>query len=125
MRTKPDLLTAPTFMWRTARLLDRLRFGYLFLGGEWDPVPAALRAYQNPDGGFGNALEPDFRGAVSQPVACAVPPVGCPPGFAATKGHTAGSDRDGSVKQLLCRRRKGPAAVSPDDIGFWPRNLKA
>jgi hypothetical protein len=67
MSTKPDLSAATTFVWTTARLLDRFRFGYLFLGDERDPVPAALRAYQNPDGGFGNALEPDFRGSVSQP----------------------------------------------------------
>jgi len=71
MRTKPDLSAATAFVWRTARLLDRFRFGYLFLGGERDPVLAALRAYQNPDGGFGNALEPDFRGPVSQPVTVA------------------------------------------------------
>ena len=62
---------ATTFVWRTARLLDRFRFSHLFLGGERDPVLAALEAYQNPDGGFGNALEPDFRGPVSQPVTVA------------------------------------------------------
>jgi hypothetical protein len=68
MRAKPDLLAATTFVWSTARLLDRFRFAHLFLGGERGPVLVALRAYQNPDGGFGNALEPDFRGPVSQPV---------------------------------------------------------
>ncbi len=71
MRTIPDLLAATAFVWRTARLVDRFRFGYLFLGGETDSVLTALRAYQNPDGGFGNALEPDFRGPVSQPVTVA------------------------------------------------------
>ena len=71
MRTKPDLSEATAFVWTTARLLDRFRFAYLFLDGERDPVPSALRAYQNPDGGFGNALEPDFRGPVSQPVTVA------------------------------------------------------
>src|ERR671932_1609415 len=71
MRTKPDLSAATAFVWRTAGLLDRLRFAYLFLCGQRDPLLAALRAYQNPDGGFGNALEPDFRGPVSQPVTVA------------------------------------------------------
>ena len=71
MRTKPDLSAATAFVWRTARLLDRFRFAHLFVGGERDPVLAALRVYQNPDGGFGNALEPDFRGPVSQPVTVA------------------------------------------------------
>jgi hypothetical protein len=71
MRTNPDLSAATAFVWRTARLLDRLRFAYLFLTGQRDPVLSALRAYRNPDGGFGNALEPDFRGPVSQPVTVA------------------------------------------------------
>lgn len=31
-------------------------------------VISALRPYQNADGGFGNALEPDLRGDASQPV---------------------------------------------------------
>ena len=63
-----DLSKATDFIWRTARLLDRRRFAYLFLNGEPQDVVEALRPYQNPDGGFGNALEPDLRGPVSQPV---------------------------------------------------------
>jgi hypothetical protein len=31
------------------------------------PVLATLRAYRNPDGGFGHALEPDVRGPESEP----------------------------------------------------------
>ncbi|MFD2354888.1 hypothetical protein ACFSTC_44970 [Nonomuraea ferruginea] len=50
-----------------ARLLDRLRFEALFAGGPRDRVLDTLRCYQNPDGGFGHALEPDLRGAASQP----------------------------------------------------------
>lgn len=59
--------SAEDFIWRTARLVDRLRFEHLFRGGPPERVVTALRPYQNPDGGFGNALEPDFRGPVSQP----------------------------------------------------------
>jgi hypothetical protein len=63
-----DLLEAAAgFVWRTGRLIDRYRFAHLFLGGDRAPVLAALAAYQNPDGGFGNALEPDLRGPASQP----------------------------------------------------------
>ena len=63
-----DLLdSAAGFVWRSARLLDRHRFAHLFLDGDRAPVLAALAAYQNPDGGFGNALEPDLRGPASQP----------------------------------------------------------
>lgn len=58
---------AQDFLWRTARLLERLRFEHLFRDLPAEPVLAALTAYRNPDGGFGNALEPDFRGPVSQP----------------------------------------------------------
>jgi hypothetical protein len=66
--TVTDLLeNAAGFVWRTGRLLDRHRFAHLFLGGDRAPVLAALAAYQNPDGGFGNALEPDLRGPGSQP----------------------------------------------------------
>jgi hypothetical protein len=59
---------AETFVWLSGRLIERLRFAFLFRGGSRDRVMAALRPYQNPDGGFGEALEPDFRGPVSQPV---------------------------------------------------------
>jgi hypothetical protein len=63
-----DLLEAAAgFIWRSGRLLDRYRFAHLFLDGDRAPVLAALGAYQNPDGGFGNALEPDLRGPASQP----------------------------------------------------------
>jgi hypothetical protein len=51
-----------------ARLLERRRFASLFLDGERLAVLEALRPYQNPDGGFGNGLEPDVRAPVSQPV---------------------------------------------------------
>src|SRR5689334_1121620 len=69
MKTRPDLSKATDFMWRAARLLERHRFAFLFLGGPHDAVLAALRPYRNTDGGFGHALEPDIRGPVSQPLA--------------------------------------------------------
>lgn len=59
---------AQDFIWRNARLLDRYRFSHLFGGGSSEPVVAALSVYQNDDGGFGNALEPDKRCPDSQPV---------------------------------------------------------
>jgi hypothetical protein len=64
-----DLLgRAEEFIWRNARLLDRARFAFHFRDGSPDAVLAALRPYQNEDGGFGNALEPDIRCPESQPV---------------------------------------------------------
>ncbi len=68
MTTPPDLSKATDFIWRMARLLERRRFASLFLDGERLAVLEALRPYQNPDGGFGNGLEPDVRAPVSQPV---------------------------------------------------------
>lgn len=59
---------AEEFIWKNARLLERRRFAYHFKGGTCDDVLAALRAYQNVDGGFGQALEPDIRCPESQPV---------------------------------------------------------
>lgn len=66
---QPDVARAADFLWRSARLLDRARFAYLFCHGAREPVLAALRAYQNVDGGFGHALEPDLRAPLSQPAA--------------------------------------------------------
>jgi hypothetical protein len=68
MRKAPNLDKATDFIWKNARLLDRLRFAHLFLGEPKDHVTVALGAYKNADGGFGNSLEPDLRGPNSQPV---------------------------------------------------------
>lgn len=59
---------AETFIWNNARLLERQLFAYHFRGGSREAVLATLRAYQNEDGGFGQALEPDIRCPDSQPV---------------------------------------------------------
>lgn len=63
---------AEGFFWLNGRVLDRQLFAYHFKGGSREAVLAALAAYQNSDGGFGNALEPDLRCPASQPVAVQV-----------------------------------------------------
>jgi len=63
-----DLERAADFIWRNARLVDRLLFARRFLGGSSEHVVHALRSYQGDDGGFGSALEPDLRGPDSQPI---------------------------------------------------------
>jgi hypothetical protein len=63
-----DVTAARGFILRSARLLDRHRFAFLFDHGDGADVLSALRPYQNGDGGFGHALEPDLRGGDSQPV---------------------------------------------------------
>lgn len=62
------LESAQTFILSNARLLERHLFAYLFQGGDHQKVLSALLAYQNEDGGFGNALEPDKRTRTSQPI---------------------------------------------------------
>jgi hypothetical protein len=64
-----DIAAAEQFIHSTARLLDRHRLAVLLGGAPVQPVLTALRGYQNPDGGFGHALEPDVRDPASQPTA--------------------------------------------------------
>jgi hypothetical protein len=62
-----ELETTSQFMHTHARLIDRRRFELLFGAGDPAGALAALSGYGNSDGGFGWALEPDLRGAASQP----------------------------------------------------------
>ena len=61
---------AEQFLLTDARLLERRLFGHLFHDSSVGTVVAAVLAYQNRDGGFGHALEPDLRTATSQPIFC-------------------------------------------------------
>jgi hypothetical protein len=65
------LTKAELCIWQTARLLERHRFQTTFRGAPPTKAIQTLRAYQNNDGGFGNAIEPDFRGPISQPLSTA------------------------------------------------------
>jgi hypothetical protein len=59
---------ARDFVYGNARLLERRLFATLFEGAPPEGVVDALRGYQNPDGGFGHAIEPDKRAPGSQPL---------------------------------------------------------
>jgi hypothetical protein len=63
-----DLQAAQDFVHRHARLLERHRLAHLLGDAGPEPVVQTLRAYRNPDKGFGNAIEPDMRAPDSQPV---------------------------------------------------------
>ncbi len=63
-----DLAAAERFLLTNGRVLERHRLAVLLHAGPVDRVLAALRVYRNPDGGFGHALEPDARGAHSEPL---------------------------------------------------------
>ncbi|CAG35337.1 prenyltransferase/squalene oxidase repeat-containing protein [Desulfotalea psychrophila] len=56
---------AITFINREGRPLERAICEHLFAGGARDRVLQELVKFQNPDGGFGNGLEPDLRSAES------------------------------------------------------------
>ncbi|WP_026405881.1 hypothetical protein [Actinomadura rifamycini] len=89
--TTENIERAWEFMLLNARVIDRHRFALHFLDGAPEPVLAALRPYENPDGGYGNALEPDLRGTASQPV---------PAQHALEILHEAGADDDPAVTRI-------------------------
>ncbi len=60
---------AREYLRTTARPLEAAIFRYRFEEGEAETVYAELAKFQNSDGGFGNALEPDLRAEVSSPLA--------------------------------------------------------
>ena len=64
----PVYQSARTFIYRNARPLDLAQFRFHFEGGSMSDVLLALSAYQNPDGGFGHALEPDCWNPASSPI---------------------------------------------------------
>ena len=69
MTTPNDVFArAHDFLLTHARLLERRIFEVRFEAGEPTAVEAAVRAYQNRDGGLGDALEPDLRTTTSQPI---------------------------------------------------------
>lgn len=70
--TKEGLASAWSFLKRDGREVDRSLLAFEL--GEASPsaVVDALAAYQNPDGGFGRALEPDIRTEASSVIATTV-----------------------------------------------------
>ncbi len=59
---------AEKFVYRNARPIELARWKYHFENGSKKDVLTALSAYQNDDGGFGNALEPDCWNVNSTPI---------------------------------------------------------
>jgi len=59
---------AREFIYRNARPLDLAKFQYHFEDGGQNAVLTALATYQNADGGFAHALEPDCWNPNSSPI---------------------------------------------------------
>ncbi|HAS73644.1 MAG TPA: hypothetical protein DCS67_05825 [Clostridiales bacterium UBA8960] len=60
------------YILNNARYLEKLIFGHHYIGPCPEKIVKAIKMYQNKDGGFGNALEPDFRMPYSSPMATSV-----------------------------------------------------
>lgn len=56
------------FILKNSRPLDMARWNYLFEDGSKEDVISVLKTYQNDDGGFANALEPDCWNINSTPL---------------------------------------------------------
>ncbi len=70
--SKDAFSSAEDFIYSNARDLDVRFFETHFKDGSKDDVLSALKKYQNPDGGFGHAIEPDFRLTGSSAMATSV-----------------------------------------------------
>ncbi len=68
MLSRDDAMAIRRFVYTNARPLDLYRWQYHFEGGSADNVRKALSVYQNPDGGFGHALEADAWNPASSPI---------------------------------------------------------
>lgn len=68
MLSREDYRRIRMFVYRNARPLDLYRWQYHFEQGTYEHVIYALSAYQNEDGGFGNALEADAWNPLSSPI---------------------------------------------------------
>ena len=63
---------ASRYILDNARYLEKLIFSHHFIDPCPDKIVKAIKMYQNKDGGFGSALEPDFRMPYSSPMATSV-----------------------------------------------------
>jgi hypothetical protein len=61
-----------TYMNNEARPLEKAIFNFYFNGSSDSDILDSLEAFQNPDGGFGRGLEPDFKLVESSPMATSV-----------------------------------------------------
>lgn len=106
--TTENYLAARRFLLDRGRTLERLMFEREFEGAPAWPVLDALSAYQNEDGGFGHALEPDSvtpaSGALATSVALRL---------LADMGATAGHPLVVGAVRYLCE------TLGEDAPGVW------
>src|SRR5690242_953566 len=66
--TNDSFHAARAFLDREGRLIERRLAAVFYDGADPAGVVDAVRAYRNPDGGFGHGLEPDKRCPASLPI---------------------------------------------------------
>jgi hypothetical protein len=66
--TNDSFTAGRAFLDREGRLIERRLAAALFDGADPSGAVDAVRAYRNPDGGFGHGLEPDKRCPASLPI---------------------------------------------------------
>jgi hypothetical protein len=104
---------AQEFIKNRARPLDVRLFEFFFDSGSAGAVLSELAAYQNPDGGFGHGIEPDFRSPASSPMATSV-------GLQYSVAVNAGAGHP--IVQYAIRYLLGTYDTAAD---YWPANFKA
>jgi hypothetical protein len=67
--TQKAFQRARSYLFRHGREVDRYLFKYHFENGQRGEVIGAIGSYQNADGGFGQAFEPDLRTQASSAIA--------------------------------------------------------
>jgi hypothetical protein len=101
-----------------ARSLERTLFEHHFEDGIVENVLTHLKEFQNPDGGFGNALEPDMRSPSSSALATEMG-LGILVELDAPSGHAMVR---GAVEYLLDSLDEGTKTwrVAPLDVNEYP-----
>ena len=70
--SKTQLNALDNYMNTEARPLEKSIFNYYFNGSSSEPILDSLEVFQNPDGGFGGGIEPDFKLTQSSPMATSI-----------------------------------------------------
>ncbi|WP_107765551.1 hypothetical protein [Nocardioides terrigena] len=110
--TEEVFAAARAFLDREGRLIERRLATVLFDGADGSGVIDAVRAYRNPDGGFGHGLEPDKRCPASLPidVECALRIL-----LVATGGDAAAGSGDPVTDELVRGACEWLASVAAPD----------
>ena len=70
--TKNQWSQAKAYIMEYARPLEQKLFNFYFEEGSKEEAIKELSVFQNPDGGFGQSIEPDFRLEISSPLATTI-----------------------------------------------------